>query len=370
MVSVNFVRDRQDADVYIKMYSTRTGGGGTSYKLEVEGKKQFSGIQFAHEFLGSPITTDKEQKELFKTELDKILIPFWLHSGTEPKIEVQIESGESTTNLDDAFDPWNSWVFRLSFNGNMNGEELYNRYRVEGRINASRITEESKFFTGGRMEYEDETFIIDESTIHSFSKNWSSWFLYVRSISDHWSIGSGGYLSSSTYSNYDIRTKISAAIEYNVFPYQLAAEKQFSFLYKIGPAYHDYTDTTVFNKVSEFLLHHSLDMQYEIDEDWGSAQFNLSGGNYLHDWDLFNLSFSPVINWNIFKGFSVHAGAHASWIRDQINLPKISASSEQVLLQIRQLQTNYSFGFFGGISYRFGSDNNNVVNRRFDEFFD
>jgi hypothetical protein len=38
-------------------------------------------------------------------------------------------------------------------------------------------------------------------------------------------------------------------------------------------------------------------------------------------------------------------------------------------LQIIQLQTNYSYGGFAGFNYRFGSQTNNVVNRRFNEFF-
>jgi hypothetical protein len=54
-------------------------------------------------------------------------------------------------------------------------------------------------------------------------------------------------------------------------------------------------------------------------------------------------------------------------INDQIGLPKSGASEEEVLLQLRQLATSYSYYINFGISYRFGSRINNIVNTRFDE---
>ena len=57
-----------------------------------------------------------------------------------------------------------------------------------------------------------------------------------------------------------------------------------------------------------------------------------------------------------------------SRIRDQINLRKGSASPEEVLLRQRQLATGFSYFFGFGVSYRFGSIYNNVVNPRFRNF--
>ena len=369
LVNVNFMRNRQDADVYIKMYSARTAGGGTTYKMEVSGKDRFEDIVFIHEFTGDPDMQDKERKELLKTEIDKILVPFWLHSNSSPEMEISVQENNEEDQLSQQFDPWNYWVFNIGIRGRLNGQEQFRQYEGNANISASRVTDQAKFHTGIHMEYEESEYKVDEEVITSLRKNGSLWALYVHSMTEHWSAGAGGFVSTSTFGNYDLRTKWSAALEYNVFPYSLATERQFSFLYRIGPVYHDYKDTTLYLKTSELLGHHSMDVQYEIDEDWGSARMRVSWGNYLHDWSLFNLTFAPFFEWNIVKGLNLHGGAHFSWIRDQINIPKSSATSEEVLLQLIQLQTNYSYGFFGGVNYRFGSDMNNVVNRRFDEFF-
>ena len=52
--------------------------------------------------------------------------------------------------------------------------------------------------------------------------------------------------------------------------------------------------------------------------------------------------------------------AAASWI----GLPKSFLSAEEILPQTRQRATNHSYYFRVGLSYRFGSIFNNVVNPR------
>lgn len=67
----------------------------------------------------------------------------------------------------------------------------------------------------------------------------------------------------------------------------------------------------------------------------------------------------------LFKGFSFNVFGDYSRIRDQIGLRKGEASTEDVLLRLRQLQSGYSYYVGFGISYSFGSIFNNVVNPRF-----
>ncbi len=55
----------------------------------------------------------------------------------------------------------------------------------------------------------------------------------------------------------------------------------------------------------------------------------------------------------------------ASSVRDQIFLPRSGASDEDVLLERRALQTDFSYRGFVRLSYTFGSIFNNVVNPRF-----
>nr|MBA3948490.1 hypothetical protein [Acidobacteriota bacterium] len=70
-------------------------------------------------------------------------------------------------------------------------------------------------------------------------------------------------------------------------------------------------------------------------------------------------------NVRLFKGFSFNVFGDYSRIRDQINLRKGNTSDEEVLLRLRQLATGYQYFMGFGVTYRFGSIYNNVVNPRF-----
>ena len=52
-------------------------------------------------------------------------------------------------------------------------------------------------------------------------------------------------------------------------------------------------------------------------------------------------------------------------LRDQLYLPARGATDEEIIARQQQLQTSYRFFLSLGITYRFGSINNNVVNQRF-----
>ena len=53
------------------------------------------------------------------------------------------------------------------------------------------------------------------------------------------------------------------------------------------------------------------------------------------------------------------------WIRDQLYLPIADYSEAEILLRQRALATNFNYFTSFGVSYRFGSIFNNVVNPRF-----
>jgi hypothetical protein len=66
----------------------------------------------------------------------------------------------------------------------------------------------------------------------------------------------------------------------------------------------------------------------------------------------------------LFQGFSVNMFGFYGLVRDQLFLPAGAASTEDVLLRQRQLETSFNYVTQIGFSYRFGSIFNNVVNPR------
>ena len=67
----------------------------------------------------------------------------------------------------------------------------------------------------------------------------------------------------------------------------------------------------------------------------------------------------------IIKGISINFYGTASLINDQLSLARQGASSQEVLLKLKALATNFNYYTGIGINYKFGSKFNNFVNPRF-----
>jgi len=117
--------------------------------------------------------------------------------------------------------------------------------------------------------------------------------------------------------------------------------------------------------LNETLIQQNLNIEYKLIKDWGSIEFDINAKNYIRDLKQSSISFSPGIEWNVFKGFSLDLFMDFTYIADRINISKDALSDEEILLGIRQLDSSFSYFSYFGISYRFGSQINNVVNTRF-----
>jgi hypothetical protein len=94
------------------------------------------------------------------------------------------------------------------------------------------------------------------------------------------------------------------------------------------------------------------------------VNIGVNGAQYLHDTEKYNAGFGGSTDLRLFKGLSFNIGGNFSHVRDQLALPARNLTEEEILLRQRQMATNYNYFVFGGISYRFGSIFNNVVNPR------
>ena len=115
----------------------------------------------------------------------------------------------------------------------------------------------------------------------------------------------------------------------------------------------------------ELAFSEALSVTFEQKEPWGNVSGRIEGSHFFHDFSKNKLVFSGNISFRLFRGFSLNLNGRYSSIRDQLSLPKEGASFDEVLLRIKQLQTNYSYSLSLGFSYSFGSIFSNVVNPRF-----
>ena len=138
-----------------------------------------------------------------------------------------------------------------------------------------------------------------------------------------------------------------------------------TFQYTVGHNVHHYREETIFGKLREQLFDHRAEVGLSLRQPWGSAFSSVNLTQYLNDPKKYSLGVFGGTNVRLFKGFSFNVFGEYSRTRDQIYLPKGTATTEDILLRQRQLFTGYQYFFNFGINYSFGSIFNNIVNPRF-----
>jgi hypothetical protein len=363
---VNYMQDRQEADIYILATRQRTGAGGREVQLAFIGNSHFSAIRDTVKYFTDPNATDAIEREQFVNELKKGLLRFLVQTPMIDQIiyEVEAKEGgeEENTVLDD---PWNNWVFNIGGNSRLNGEATYSNVDLTGRFSASKVTDDHKLRFSTYYNYEKSTFKLTAGEESFVKRSYNVRLTYVKSLSPNWSVGFSTRTGSSTFGNTDLSTTFKPAIEYNIFPYSEASTRRFSFNYSIGPEYYNYTDTTIYNKLSEIRMRHGLDIEFNQTQKWGNVSLDIGVQQFFHDLELFSAYINPNVEWQIFKGLSIDIGGFASFVSDRINIAKSEISDEDILLQIKQLDTNFTYFTYVGVNYRFGSKYNNFVNPRF-----
>jgi hypothetical protein len=289
---VNYVRDIKEAGVYIISTSQATGSGGREYTYYLVGQHQFAGMRDTISYTSSP---DETYENIRANEVKTLKMGLMRYVQKTPLSKFLAISFSKPMSETVSTDKWNSWVFRTSVDGFLDGEKLYKQSNIFGNISARRVTKDWKINFNGSYSKGLRKFEFPDTIIRSenFSKSFNS--LIVRSINDHWSYGGSASVSSSSYSNYDMLISLMPGIEYNIFPYSESTRRQLRLQYLAGYNYANYIDSTIYDKTKENLWKQSLSASYEIIQKWGSIDIGMSFGNYLHDWSKNNLNLNGFI---------------------------------------------------------------------------
>jgi hypothetical protein len=178
-------------------------------------------------------------------------------------------------------------------------------------------------------------------------------------------LGIEGTIGSATFDNLARVTRIAPAIEFSVFPYEEVQRRQLVVQLSAGVSAFDYRERTLFDQMSETRPTSSLVIGYDTRQPWGSAEATLEGAAFLHDVQRHRLVFDYDASFRITTGLNFDIGGSASLVRDQLNIPARDATPEEILLELRELGTDYRYNLRVGLSYTFGSIFNTVVNPRF-----
>lgn len=359
---INYVRDIKEADLYIIQTYQSTGSGGGAYTYFLTGQNKYEGMNDTITVNFSPDDTDDsrrlKQMKALKMGLMRYVLKTPLASYFDIRFTQPLKETVST-------DKWNSWVYRFSINANSSGQSTYNYSFLYGSISANRVTEKSKFESSFGMEFQRDKTTYEGTTYESTIKDKYAYLSYVKSINSHWSVGGGGQIGTSSYSNQDLTIEIMPGIEYDVFPYSESTRRILTFRYTPAIEINNYTEETIRFKTKETVAYHSLRGSLSIIQKWGSLSSSLTWKNYFFDWSYYSVRFYTSASIRIVKGLSFNIYGSIGSVHDQITLPSGGASLEDVLLRRKEQATVYSYSTSFGFSYTFGSIYNNVVNPRF-----
>jgi hypothetical protein len=171
-------------------------------------------------------------------------------------------------------------------------------------------------------------------------------------------------VSSSTRQNQDLALSVRPAIEYNVYRYEESTRRQILFTYTIGPVRYEYDELTLFDKTEETLVEQEFEIAAGFQQPWGEIDASIEASNFLQDFEKHRVELFSNIEVRLFRGLSLDLRGNIARIKDQIYIPREDISDEDILLERRELGTDFEYELNVGFSYSFGSLFNNVVNPR------
>jgi hypothetical protein len=367
---VNYVNQRQNADVSILVTSLETGSGGLEYTLLLTGYGRFAALTDTIVFSLAGLSTVEEVRSTTLENLQLGLVPFLLKTSSREKLFIIIEEGSSSVTSSEKKDPWRDWIFEVSGMGSVFSQKSSQSISVSGGFYISKVTPGIKIelsTSGGYSEnrlqiYNEDTLFYSSLTAQ---RSFNSRNLFVKSLGDHFGIGAIGGIRKSDYSNLDLQVSAGLAIEYNIFKYSDATSKQLRFLFGTFFEGSKYNSITTSGRMYDNMYSQEFHTRFMTIKPWGSIYANGFARTYLNDLSQYSFGVDATASINVAKGLYLNISGGASYIRNQLSLPQGQASFEEIYRGDRQLETNYSYHLNVGISFRFGSIFNNHVNPRF-----
>ena len=375
---VDYVRNREDADVHVLVTLQDTGGGGRQWTLKFIGLGEHQGIEQTLTYNSPQTATSDEVRAGFVEVFKRGLFRYALSTAVGDRLQVSLKKSDADEKPAAGTDRWNYWVFEIEGNGSFDGEESSKGRSVGAEFDANRTTDAWRVSIDAGASYRDTRFVLDDDddedeeegggsnrTVLSVRRGLEASGVLVKSLTQHWSLGMMASAESETFRNFIVNTRVAPGIEYNFFPYSESTRRMLTVQYTVGHVHHRYREETIFGKLRQQLLDHRAEVGLSMRQPWGSANAEFNLQQYLTDPSKYSLGLEGGANVRLFKGFSVNFFGEFSRTRDQIYLPRGEASTEEILLRQRQLLTGYQYFFDFGLRYTFGSIFNNIVNPRF-----
>lgn len=389
ITAVDFYRDNQTADIFLLINNNRSGGGGRQYQLLFIGQQNIYAGRNDTLYVNTIQTdTDFEIREKLTRFIKLGLAPYVAKTlaGEEIEINMKTNSEDLKEMVPETVDPWNYWVFNVGSDANIELEELSREINIGGDFNISRITDEWKINLSGRVEErlrrtiqkeprldENGNEILDENgnpiideVENSFDvSEFGFGHQLVKSLSPQWSYGYDLEGLQNTRFNYQFQIRFRPAVEYNFFP---ESEQNSRFLrvnYGVELRNNRYVEETINGATEETRLLHSLRASLGLNQRWGNLEIGYRIRNYLDEFSSWTTGLNVRADVRVTGNFSFFMRVEGNYVKDQIYLAAGDFTEQDILSGRVTLPSAYNIDSRFGFNYRFGSNLNNFVNRRF-----
>lgn len=361
---VDHVRDQALANIQLFIYRNRNANNGNRYTLDFIGNEFFSDKNISLQVDTNPKMTRDEIRSSLKNKIELGLVYYLIETDISNKIRITYDSAILSDEIESSSDKWNNWVFQSAGDANFENETSRKKSNINLQFDADKVTDKIKLQFDLDFERSNDRYENDDNIFTSRRNRKSFSMKSVWSLNEKWSAGFSGGASSDTYQNIDFRYHILPAIEYSFFPYNEFVRREMVINYRIGYGYRNYIEKTIYDKLKEDVYVHFIGFETRFRQPWGEINTNLSGKSFLQDPEKYSLRFDSWFSIRVFEGLSVRLGGELELIRDQLSLPMRNVSIEDLLLQQKEIATDFFTEFRIGLSYTFGSAYNNYLNSR------
>ena len=364
---IDHVRDQRDADIHLLITQQQTGGGGNEYTMRRHrpGPLGRARRRRAHQHRGRGAARTR----CADAGAHVRAVAGALRRGNTGRRQADADAASRGHRRDADHGGGRSagisGCFASTSTASSTARRTTSSATSTSTLSANRTTDAWKINIDSGFSYSESEYVLSDGTFHTYMRNRRFNTLVVKSLSDHWSAGAMLRASRDTYENKRLDLRIAPGIEYNVFRYAESTNRQLTFQWTAGFRRFRYDELTIYGKLEENRWDQQFQAILSLRQPFGTVRVTGEAAHYLD-----NRRAAPVCDLcrqrdQVVPRVFVQRQRHLPGDHDQLFLPAAARPTKRSLRASNSCRPRFATFMFLGVTYRFGSINNNVVNQRF-----
>ncbi|MEI6748581.1 MAG: hypothetical protein WCM93_05405, partial [Bacteroidota bacterium] len=337
----DYVRDPALAQVQVIISLQPTVSGGKEYHLFFLGRQNFNGKNDTLSYTAPIENTNRQTRDDLTNVIAMGLMPYFSLNNQHKFFTFNYNDVQQ--QIKKSSDKWKFWVFTVGATPDLKVDAGGTSLAGSALVSAAHVTDAWKFRLLSDVIIDYSKFTTDTINYASTELIMHTNALIVKSINEHWSCGGEAGYYSSSFNNISSQFYLAPGIEYDIFPYSESINHILTLKYRIKPQYNFYSDTTIYYKEHEILLNQVLDATYTRIEKWGNFSNTFTATHFLNHPDQFRFDISSQMDIRLAQGLFLNFIGNFSFIKNQRSLSNTGLTPEEIILQHKEILTNYSY---------------------------